>query len=102
MAKVFGTFTRALRDTDLEKREEYLRRHPGRQRRQGIVPDAPADRSARPCYELKDMRCDASHSHANYNGAGEAGESDPNRDPAAGCGDLDEKMSGVAAPRVEW
>ena len=39
MAEVFGAFTRAaLRDADLEKREEHLRRHPGRQR-QGIVSD---------------------------------------------------------------
>jgi hypothetical protein len=38
MAEVFGAFTRALRDADLEKYEEYLRRHPGRQR-QGVVPD---------------------------------------------------------------
>jgi hypothetical protein len=38
MAEVFGAFTRALRDADLEKCEEYLRRHPGRQR-QGVVPD---------------------------------------------------------------
>jgi hypothetical protein len=38
MAEVFGAFTRALQDTDLEKCEEYLRRHPGRQR-QGVVPD---------------------------------------------------------------
>jgi hypothetical protein len=30
--EVFGAFTRALRrDADLEKCEEYLRRHPGRQ-----------------------------------------------------------------------
>ena len=38
MAEVFGAFTHALRDADLEKCEEYSRRHPGRQR-QGIVPD---------------------------------------------------------------
>jgi hypothetical protein len=37
-SSVFGAFTRALRDADLKKREEYLRRDPGRQR-QGIVPD---------------------------------------------------------------
>jgi hypothetical protein len=37
MAEAFGAFTRALRDADLEKCEEYLRRHPGRQR-QGVVP----------------------------------------------------------------
>jgi hypothetical protein len=36
---MFGAFTRALRDADLEKCEEYLlRRYPGRQR-QGVVPD---------------------------------------------------------------
>jgi hypothetical protein len=39
MAEVFGAaFTRALRDADLEKCEEYLCRHPDRQI-QGIVPD---------------------------------------------------------------
>jgi hypothetical protein len=38
MAEVLGAFTRALWDADLEKCEEYLRRHPARQR-QGIVPD---------------------------------------------------------------
>jgi hypothetical protein len=38
MAEVFGAFTCALRDADLEKCEEHLRRHPVRQR-QGIVPD---------------------------------------------------------------
>jgi hypothetical protein len=38
MVEVFGAFTRALRDADLEKCEEYLRRLSGRQR-QGIVPD---------------------------------------------------------------
>jgi hypothetical protein len=38
MVEVFGALTRALRDADLEKCEEYLRRHPGLQR-PGIVPD---------------------------------------------------------------
>jgi hypothetical protein len=39
MAEVLGAcFTRALRDADLEKCKEHLRRHPVRQR-QGIVPD---------------------------------------------------------------
>jgi hypothetical protein len=38
MVEVFGAFTtRALRDADLEKCEEHLRRHPDRQR-QGVVP----------------------------------------------------------------
>jgi hypothetical protein len=38
MVEVLGALTRALRDADLEKCEEYLRRHPGLQR-PGIVPD---------------------------------------------------------------
>jgi hypothetical protein len=62
---VFGAFTRALWGADLlDKREEYLRRHPvapGRQR-QGIVPDLQIGT----LYELKGMRSDRSHS--NYNG----------------------------------
>jgi hypothetical protein len=36
MAEVLGAFTRALRDANLEKREEYLRRHPGRQRQVAV------------------------------------------------------------------
>jgi hypothetical protein len=64
MIEVFGAFTRALRDADLEKREEYLRRHPGRQRLQGIVPDLQIGTAL---YELKGIRSD--RSHANYNGA---------------------------------
>jgi hypothetical protein len=63
MVEVFGAFTRALRDADLEKFEEYLRRHPGRQR-QGIVPDLQIGTAL---YELKGIRSD--RSHANYNGA---------------------------------
>jgi 2-oxo-4-hydroxy-4-carboxy--5-ureidoimidazoline (OHCU) decarboxylase len=50
MAGARGAFTRALRDADLEKREEYLRRHPilaGRQR-QGIA-SCPICRSVQPC-----------------------------------------------------
>jgi hypothetical protein len=52
MVEVFGAFTRALRDADLEKCEEYLRRHPGR-KRQGIVPDLQIDTAL---YELKGIR----------------------------------------------
>jgi hypothetical protein len=47
MAEVFGAFTRALWGADLEKCEEYLRRHPGRQR-QGIVPDLQIGRQGPP------------------------------------------------------
>jgi hypothetical protein len=48
MAEAVGAFTRALRDADLEKYEEYLRRHaPGRDL-QGIVPDLQICRSAQP------------------------------------------------------
>jgi hypothetical protein len=63
MAEVLRAFTRALRDADLEKCEEYLRRHPGRQR-QGVVPDLQIGTAL--C-ELRGMRSDRSHS--NYNGA---------------------------------
>jgi hypothetical protein len=50
MVEVLGAFTRALRDADLEKCEEYLylRRHPGRQR-QGVVSDLQIGRLAQPC-----------------------------------------------------
>jgi hypothetical protein len=65
MAEVFGAFTRALRDADLEKCGEYLRRHSGRQRqRQRTVPDLQIGTAL---YELKGMRSDRSRS--NYNGA---------------------------------
>jgi hypothetical protein len=47
MAEVFGAFTRALWGADLEKCEQYLRRHPGRQR-QGIVPDLQVARQGPP------------------------------------------------------
>jgi hypothetical protein len=101
MVEVFGTFTRALRDADLEKCEEYLRRHPGRQR-QGTVPDLQPDRHAA-LYELKGMRSDRSHS--NYNGTQVTGVVEKRgfntpmeiQKPAV---DLDEKISGVAAPAV--
>jgi hypothetical protein len=54
MLEVFGVFTRALRDADLEKCEEYLHRHPGRQR-QGIVPNSQVGTALD---ELKGMRSD--------------------------------------------
>ena len=44
MAEVFGAFTRALRDADLEKCEEYLRILAGRDRG-----SCPICRSAQPC-----------------------------------------------------
>jgi hypothetical protein len=49
MVEVFGAFTRALRESDLEKCEECWRRHPGWQR-QGIVPDLQIGTAL---YELK-------------------------------------------------
>jgi hypothetical protein len=47
MAEVFGAFTRALRDADLEKCEEYLRGHPGLAGRDRG--SCPICRSAQPC-----------------------------------------------------
>jgi hypothetical protein len=67
MVEVLGAFTRALRDADLEKCEEYLRRHPGRQR-QGGVPDLQIGTAP---YELRGIRSDRNHS--NYSGAQVAG-----------------------------
>jgi hypothetical protein len=100
MVEVFGAFTRALRDADLEKCEEYLRRHPGRQR-QGTVPDLQPDRHAA-LYELKGMRSDRSHS--NYNGAQVTGvekrEVKIPMEIQKQAVDLDEKKFGVAAPAV--
>jgi hypothetical protein len=102
MIKVFGAFTRALRDADLEKCEEYLRRHPGRQR-QGIVSDLQIGTAL---YELKGIRSD--RSHTNYNGAQvtgvkkRAGVKIPMEIQKQAV-DLDEKMFGVAAPAVgQW
>jgi hypothetical protein len=99
MVEVFGAFTRALRDADLEKCEEYLRRHPGRQR-QGIVPDLQIGTAL---YELKgSMRSD--HSYSNYNGAQVTGvekrEIKTPMEIQKQAVDLDEKMFGVAAPAV--
>ena len=98
MVEVFGAFTRALRDADLEKCEEYLRRHPGRQR-QGIVPDLQIGTAL---YELKGIRSDSSHS--NYNGAQVTGvEKREIKIPVEiqkQAVDLDEEMFGVAAPEV--
>ena len=98
MVEVFGAFTRALREADLEKCEEYLRRHPGRQR-QGIVPDLQIGTAL---YELKGMRSDRSHS--NYNGAPVTGvekrEVKIPMEIQKQAVDLDEKMFGVAAPAV--
>ena len=98
MVEVFGAFTRALRDADLEKCEEYLRRHPGRQR-QGIVPDLQIGTAL---YELKGIRSDRSHS--NYNGAPVTGvekrEVKIPMEIQKQAVDLDEKMFGVAAPAV--
>jgi hypothetical protein len=98
MVEVFGAFTHALRDADLEKREEYLCRHHGRQR-QGIVPDLQIGTAL---YELKGVRSDRSHS--NYNGAQVTGvekrEIEIPMEIQKQAVDLDEKMFGVAAPAV--
>jgi hypothetical protein len=95
---VFGAFTRALRDVDLEKCEEHLRRHPGRQR-QGVVPDLQIGTAL---YELKGMRSD--HSHSNYNDAQVTGvekrEIKIPMEVQKQAVDLDEEMFGVAAPAV--
>jgi hypothetical protein len=104
VVEVFGAFTRALRDADLEKCEEYLRRHPGRQR-QGTVPELQIGTAL---YELKGIRSD--RSHANCNGAQVTGvEKRGVKIPIEiqkQAVDLlvwiwsDEKMFGVAAPAV--
>jgi hypothetical protein len=93
MAELFGAFTRALRDADLEKYEEYLHRHPGRQR-QGIVPDLQIGTAL---YELKGVRSDRSHS--NYNvaqvtGVEKRGVKIPMEIQKQAV-DLDEKVQGV-------
>jgi hypothetical protein len=98
MVEVFGAFTRALRDADLEKCEECLRRYPGRQR-QGIVPDLQIGTAL---YELKGIRSDRSRS--NYNGtqvaAVEKREIKTPIEIQKQAVDLDEKMFGVAALAV--
>ena len=98
MVEVFGAFTRALREADLEKCEDYLRRHPGRQR-QGIVPDLQIGTAL---YELKGIRSDRSHS--NYNGAPVTGvekrEVKIPMEIQKQAVDLDEEVFGVAAPAV--
>jgi hypothetical protein len=100
MAEVLGAFTRALWDADLEKCEEYLRRHPARQR-QGIVPDLQIGTSL---YELKGIRRSDYHSHSSCNGAQVTGvEKREMKIPIEiqkQAVDLDEKMFGVAAPAV--
>jgi hypothetical protein len=82
----------------LEKCEEYLRRHPGRQR-QGIVPDLQIGTSL---YELKGMRSDRSHSNCNgaqVTGVEKRGVKIPMEIQKQAV-DLDEKMFGVGAPAV--
>jgi hypothetical protein len=98
MAEVFGAFTRALRDADLEKCEEYLRRHLGRQR-QGVVPDLQIGTAL---YELKGMRSGRSHSNCigtQVAGVEERGIKIPMEIQKQAV-DLDEEMFGVAAPTV--
>ena len=61
--EVFGAFTRALREADVQRADDYLSTRPGE--KQGIIPDllfGEAD-----FLELKGIRSDGSHS--NYNGA---------------------------------
>jgi hypothetical protein len=98
VVEVFGALTRALRDADLEKCDEYMRRHPGRQR-QGILPDLQIGTSL---YELKGMRSD--RSHPNCNGSQVVGvekrEMEIQIEIQKQAVDLDEKMFGVAAPAV--
>ena len=94
------TNTRALREADLEKCEEYLRRHPGRQR-QGIVPDLQIGTAL---YELKGSIRRSDRSHSNYNGAPVTGvekrEVKIPMEIQKQAVDLDEKVFGVAAPAV--
>ena len=94
MVEVFGAFTRALREADLDKCEEHLRRHPpGRQQAEtetcssGSRGSCPICRSAQPClYELKGMR--SNRSRSNYNGAQVVG---------SGCGSRREDARGSCA-----
>ena len=65
--EVFGTFTRALRQADVEKLDDYLRTRSGE--RQGIIPDLLFDDVE--FFELKGIRSDGRHS--NYNGAAVTG-----------------------------
>ena len=65
--EVFGAFTRALREADVQRADDYLSTRPGE--KQGIIPDllfGEAD-----FLELKGIRSDGRHS--NYNGAAVTG-----------------------------
>jgi hypothetical protein len=65
--EVFGAFTRALREADVRRADDYLSTRPGE--KQGIIPDllfGEAD-----FLELKGIRSDGRHS--NYNGAAVTG-----------------------------
>ena len=65
--EVFGVFTRALREADVRRLEDYLHTRPGE--KQGIIPDLLFDEVH--YRELKGIRSDGSHS--NYNGAAVTG-----------------------------
>ena len=64
--EVFGTFTRALREADVRRVDDYLRTRPGE--KQGIIPDLLFGDDY---FELKGIRSDGRHS--NYNGAAVTG-----------------------------
>ena len=65
--EVFGAFTRALREADVRKVDDYLRTRPGE--KQGIIPDLLFDLVD--YMELKGIRSDGCH--RNYNGAAVTG-----------------------------
>ena len=65
--EVFGAFTRALREADVRKVDDYLRTRPGE--KQGIIPDLLFDLVD--YMELKGIRSDGYH--RNYNGAAVTG-----------------------------
>ena len=65
--EVFGAFTRALREADVQKLEDFLQTRAGE--KQGIIPDLLFDDVE--FFELKGIRSDGSHS--NYNGAAVTG-----------------------------
>jgi hypothetical protein len=57
---VFGVFTRALRDADVRRCEEHMKRRP--KEKQGIVPDLLIGTNL---FELKGIRSDSTHTNCN-------------------------------------
>ena len=97
VVEVFGAFTRAFREADAQKAQDYL----GTRSRevQGIIPDLQINI---PFYELKGIRSDSSHT--NYNGAATTGvakrEGRVSVDLSRRAEALDAKCFGVHPPSV--